>query len=297
VGFSIAPYQHHIDKKITGAPSRRAAAAAAGHQRPVILLPARRTKLPQSKSNHRCLKIYLEVMRTHSAPSYVSAASVRGRTAQFQKLAACPGTVPLRHVLQALVGEPHFIRAPHQAIAEIRPRVEAERKWIARNPQASRPVGPEQDGWMRVADGAVVGLFFLARMSVDPCAHSAVAPLAVMAVGDFGARRCGPDACLELHYLAPRDQESWERSSRIIAFLRGGLVALGLRFRDSMSSVSEAACLVRAHSALATRLATKRFLRGQYALYAEFSELTDRSDAMFQAPPTIRPFGHDLGSI
>jgi hypothetical protein len=64
-----------------------------------------------------------------------------------------------------------------------------------------------------------------------------------------------------------------------------------------MSSVSEGACLVRAHSGLAARLGTKRFLRGQYALYAEFVELAERGHAMWQSSPTTARCARDVGAI
>ena len=44
----------------------------------------------------------------------------------------------------------------------------------------------------------------------------------------YGARYCDPDTILELQYLLPEDEESWERSGRIVAFIRFGLAELGL---------------------------------------------------------------------
>jgi UTP:GlnB (protein PII) uridylyltransferase len=124
---------------------------------------------------------------------------------------------------------------------------------------------------MRVVDGAAIGLSYLARLSVDVEARSAVAPFAIMAVGAYGAGVCDSDTILELQYLLPEDQESWERGTRIVTFIRSGLAALGLQNnRDAMGTADECAWMARGDPTAAARFATARLLSGQYGLYAGF---------------------------
>lgn len=185
--------------------------------------------------------------------------------------AALAGAGPLRHALRALASEPDFLRAPHEAIARLRPQVDAARRRIAQDFESS-PLDEQLRCWTRLADGAVIGLSFLARLSVDVEAPSVVAPFAVMAVGEYGARRCGPDSIFELQYVLPENQESWERSRRIVAFIRIGLTELGLTdYRDAMGTAVACACVARADPTAAVRFATARFLTGQYGLYAGFA--------------------------
>jgi UTP:GlnB (protein PII) uridylyltransferase len=126
--------------------------------------------------------------------------------------------------------------------------------------------------WTRLADGAVIGLSYLARLSVDAEARSMVAPFAVLAVGAYGARRCGPDSVFELQYVLPEDQRSWERSGRIVAFIRIGLTELGLaHYRDAVGTAVACACVARGDPVVAARFATARFLSGRYGLYAGFA--------------------------
>jgi UTP:GlnB (protein PII) uridylyltransferase len=182
------------------------------------------------------------------------------------------GAAPLRHALRALASEPDFFRAPHQAIARLRPRVHAEHRRLAQVTKIRGSLDERPRSWTRLADGAIIGLSHLARLSVDVEARSAVAPFAVMAVGEYGARRCGPETILELQYLLPEDQKSWERSGRIVAFIRIGLAELGLQHhRDAVGTAVECACVARGDPTAAARFATARFLSGQYGLYAGFA--------------------------
>jgi len=105
-------------------------------------------------------------------------------------------------------------------------------------------------------DGAISGLTYLARVSVDADARTVVAPFAVMAVGQYGTRRCEPEGTLELQYLLPDDQGSRERSRRIVAFIQIGLAEFGLQHRDAMSTVIECARAAHGDPAAAARLAT-----------------------------------------
>jgi UTP:GlnB (protein PII) uridylyltransferase len=182
------------------------------------------------------------------------------------------GAAPLRHALRALASEPDFFRAPHQAIARLRPRIYAEHRRLAQVTKIHGSLDERLRSWTRLADGAIIGLSHLARLSVDVEARSAVAPFAVMAVGEYGARRCGPETILELQYLLPEDQRSWERSGRIVAFIRIGLTELGLaHYRDAVGTAVACASVARGDPVAAARFATARFLSGQYGLYAGFA--------------------------
>ena len=114
--------------------------------------------------------------------------------ALFNSLEA--GAAPLRHALRALASEPDFFRAPHQAIARLRPRIYAEHRRLAQVTKIHGSLDERLRSWTRLADGAIIGLSHLARLSVDVEARSAVAPFAVMAVGKYGARCCGPETIL-----------------------------------------------------------------------------------------------------
>jgi hypothetical protein len=185
-------------------------------------------------------------------------------------------TAPLRYALRALASEPDFLAAPHQVIARLRPRVDAEKRRLAQGPEVRGSLDERLCSWARLADGAIIGLTHLARVSVDAEARIVVAPFAVMAVGRYGARRCDPETTLELQYLLPDDQRSRERSCRIVAFMRVGLAELGLQHRDAMSTVVEGARAAHGDPAEAARFATARFLGGQYALYAGLRQFGGR---------------------
>ena len=105
------------------------------------------------------------------------------------------GAAPLRHALRALASEPDFFRAP-QAIARLRPRFYAEHRRLVQVTKIRGSLDERLRSRTRLADGAIIGLSHLARLSVHVEARSAVAPFAVMAVGKYGARRCGPETIL-----------------------------------------------------------------------------------------------------
>jgi hypothetical protein len=214
------------------------------------------------------LDVFASTMRHSAAQPLVDLHTVEGREDLGSSIA------PLRHALRALASECDFFQAPHEAIARLRPQVDRERR---RARQDLAIVGSRDkglDGWTRLADGAVIGLSHLARLHVATATHSVVAPFSLVAVGKYGARCCGPDAVLELQYLLPEDAESWKRSGGIIAFMRLGLAELGLSdFHDSVASAYESARLAHNDSVVAARLATARFLSGQYGLHATFVDM------------------------
>jgi len=177
----------------------------------------------------------------------------------------------LRHALRALAGEPAFFRTPHRAIARLRPRIYAERRRLDLETDGS--VDERLHNMTRLADGAVVGLSHLARLCVDPEARSAVAPFAAIAVGSYGAGFCDRDSILELQYLLPEDPQSRERGGRIVAFIRKGLAELGLAHRDAVGTAVDCAWVARGDAAAAARFAARRFLSGQFGLYAQFAAL------------------------
>jgi hypothetical protein len=119
----------------------------------------------------------------------------------------------------------------------------------------------------------VVGLSHLARLCVDAEARSAVAPFAAIAVGSYGAGFCDRDSILELQYLLPEDPDSRERGGRIVAFIRKGLAELGLAHRDAVGTAVDCAWVARGDAAAAARFAARRFLSGQFGLYAQFAAL------------------------
>jgi hypothetical protein len=155
------------------------------------------------------------------------------------EVSAC--ATPSRHALRALASEPDFFRAPHTAIARLRPRIDAERTRLAQHLSLEERLCC----WTRLADGAVVGLSHLARLCVDAGARSAVAPFAAIAVGNYGAGCCDRDSSLELQYLLPEDRQSRERGGRIVEFMRKGLAELGLAHRDAVGTAVEFAWVAR----------------------------------------------------
>jgi hypothetical protein len=198
-------------------------------------------------------------------------------------LEASAGATPLRHALRALASEPDFFRAPHTAIARLRPRIDAERTRLAWHLSLEERLCC----WTRLADGTVVGLSHLARLCVDAEARSAVAPLAAIAVGNYGAGRCDRDSSLELQYLLPEDRQSRERGGRIVEFMRRGLAELGLAHRDAVGTAVECAWVARGNRATAAQFAAKRFLSGQFGLYAQFAALLGgpRRGRVLSLPP------------
>ena len=181
------------------------------------------------------------------------------------------GASPLRHALRALASEPDFLRGPHKAIARLQSRVDTERRHLDLEFKCSLDERPRR--WTRLADGAVVGLSHLARLCVDAEARSAVAPFAAIAVGNYGAGFGDRDCILELQYLLPEDPQSLERGARIVAFIRKGMAELGLAHRDAVGTAIDCAWIARGDPDAAARFAAKRFLSGQFGLYAQFAAL------------------------
>lgn len=177
---------------------------------------------------------------------------------------------PLRHALRALASDPGFFRAPHETIAQLRPRVDAARRRVAENLEIGASLDERSRSWTRLADGVVIGLSHLARVCADATARSAVAPFTLMAVGSYGARCCDADTLLEAQYLLPDNLETWERSGQIVAFMRTGLAELGFAYQVAVGTAVECACAARCDADAAARFATARFLGGQYALHAGF---------------------------
>jgi hypothetical protein len=181
------------------------------------------------------------------------------------------GASPLRHALRALASEPDFFRAPHTAIARLQPRIDTECRQLDLEIEGS--FDERLRRWTRLADGAVVGLSHLGRLCVDAAARSAVAPFAAIAVGNYGAGFCDRDSILELQYLLPEDPQSRERGGRIVAFIRKGLAELGLAHCDAVGTAVDCAWVARGDPAAAARFAAKRYLSGQFGLYAQFAAL------------------------
>jgi hypothetical protein len=106
---------------------------------------------------------------------------------------ALAGATPLRHALRALASEPGFLRAPHDAIAQLRTQVYAAHRRLAQDFNSGGSLDERLRSWTRLVDGAVIGLSYLARLSVDAEARSAVAPLTISTALGFLSRRssCG----------------------------------------------------------------------------------------------------------
>ena len=207
------------------------------------------------------------------------ASRVDQRTAQSFEALQSP-VAPLRCALRALASAPDFYRAPHEAIAALRPRVEHARGRLALDRKIGGARAARLRGWTRLADGAVIGLAHLARVCVDAAARSLIPPFAVIAVGEYGAGSCNPDTALDLQYLLPTDEESWERGGRIIAFMRIGLAELGLAHGDAVGTAAACARLAGGDPAGTARFATARFLSGQFGLYAELVRMLPRATGL-----------------
>jgi len=177
---------------------------------------------------------------------------------------------PLRHALRALASEPDLFRAPHRAIARLRPQVDAERRLLAENHKTGGSLDEQWHSWTRLADGALIGLSYLVRLCIGARSRSVVAPFTLVAVGEYGARRCNPDTILEVQYLLPENLETWERGEQISTFICVGLANLGFEYHGGVGTALECARATRCDAGVAARLATARFLSGQYGLYAGF---------------------------
>jgi hypothetical protein len=185
-----------------------------------------------------------------------------------------PTIVPLRHALRALASKPDFYREPHYEIAQLRPQVDSERRRLALDLKTSGYREQQLRSWTRLADGVVIGLSHLARLCVGAPARSAIAPFALVAIGKYGARCCDLDVSLELQCLVPEDEESQVRSGRILAFVQAGLTELGLQHsQGAQATAHECARAVQSDPMVAARLATTRFLSGQYGLYLGFARI------------------------
>jgi UTP:GlnB (protein PII) uridylyltransferase len=199
----------------------------------------------------------------------------------------------LRYVLRALASEPGFFQTPHEAIARLRPQVDAERRRLTHDFEIEGSSDERQRDWTRLADGAVIGLSYLARLCVNAGTRSAVAPFALMAVGKYGARGCDADITLEVQYLLSENQESWERSGQIFAFICRGLAELGFEYQGTVGTAVECARTARCDAVAAARFATARFLSGQYGLHAGFVAMcravAPRAPSMPAGPDQLLP--------
>ena len=119
-----------------------------------------------------------------------------------------------------------------------------------------------------------------------------IAPFALAAVGDYGARRCGPNDDLELLFLLPDDPESQDRAGAVVTFMDAGLNALALRHQDVIGTAPECARMARLSAAAAARFATAHFLTGQYGLYASLLRRTVASGDRVNRRGV--PYGEDV---
>jgi UTP:GlnB (protein PII) uridylyltransferase len=184
--------------------------------------------------------------------------------------------IPLRHALRALACHPDVRRSPREWISSLRPTLDAERERLGRRFRTGGLPADHQRDWSRAIDGAVLGVCHLARVCADAPAPSVVAPLAVLAVGDYGKRQCDVEAVPELLFLLAPDGESRRRAERMIPFILTGLGELGLAMHYAIQTPAICAGAVATLAHGRERLATMRHLWGRNDLRAQLDDELQR---------------------
>jgi [protein-PII] uridylyltransferase len=120
----------------------------------------------------------------------------------------------------------------------------------------------------RLLDGTVIGLCRLGRR-LEPRPAGMVAPLAVIARGDYGRGQLTPGACADLLFLVAADPVRLERALAVAQFVRRELAGLGWEASGVKRTVR--GCLAETHldPAIAADLFAARLVWGSQGLFAE----------------------------
>jgi [protein-PII] uridylyltransferase len=124
-------------------------------------------------------------------------------------------------------------------------------------------------GRTQLADGAVVGLFHLARAVVRSTeAVTTIAPVAVVATGGYGRRELGLASDLDLLFLLGDWARQPAHAERLIGFVLTGLWDLGFEVGHATRTVGESMEVARVDHKVLASLLDARFLAGSISLHA-----------------------------
>jgi [protein-PII] uridylyltransferase len=182
---------------------------------------------------------------------------------------AAPPAESVRHVLRAIASDPGEALDRERWLARVRPLVDRAHATLRARFEADGSVEAFLRGRTRLADGAVIGLFHLARAVVrSDQAVTAIAPVAVLAVGGYGRRELGPASDLDLLFLLGDWARQRAHAERLVGFVLTGLWDLGFEVGHAARTVGESMKVARVdHRSLASLL-DARFLAGSFTLHA-----------------------------
>jgi [protein-PII] uridylyltransferase len=191
-----------------------------------------------------------------------------GETTPAGPYDAAPGAV-VRHVLRAAASDPAVLLDRQRWLARVRPLVDRSQAMLRARFEADGSVEAFLHGRTRLADGAVIGLFHLARAVVRSTeAVTAIAPVAVVAAGGYGRRELGPASDLDLLFLLGDAAGQRADAERLIGFALAGLWDLGFEVGHATRTVAECMKLARIDHRVLGSLLDARFLAGSFTLHA-----------------------------
>ena len=173
----------------------------------------------------------------------------------------------LRRLLRMIVTEPTEMRAPRQAIRQLRPFADRARLAL----QAISQAGIEDmRGHARLVDGAVAGLCHVARFCADDFGDSMVPLFAAAGVELRGASQSDATV-LALLFVVPENAAARQHADRMIAFVVSGLCDLGFALKHASCTPHSAPALVDLFPDPALTLSDIHFVWGCFSLYADFA--------------------------
>ena len=182
---------------------------------------------------------------------------------------ATPLAASVRHVLRAIASDPGEALDRKRWLARVRPLVDRSQATLRARFEAEGSVEGFLRGRTRLADGAVLGLFHLARAVVRSAeVVTAIAPVTVLAVGGYGRRELGPASDLDLLFLLGDWARQRAHAERLIGFVLTGLWDLGFEVGHATRTVGESMELARVDHKVLASLLDARFLAGSVSLNA-----------------------------
>jgi [protein-PII] uridylyltransferase len=181
---------------------------------------------------------------------------------------AAPPAASVRHVLRAIARDPGEALDRRRWFARVRPLVDRSHATLRARFEGDGSVTPFLRGRTRLADGAVIGLLYLARAVVrSDAVVTPIAPVTVLAVGGYGRRELAPASDLDLLFLLG-DPEGRAHAERLIGFVLTGLWDLGFEVGHATRTAVECIELARVDRIVLASLLDARFLAGSCALHA-----------------------------
>jgi UTP:GlnB (protein PII) uridylyltransferase len=159
---------------------------------------------------------------------------------------------------------------PAMLTSELRPvraLLERERGGLRQRLRDGAPMAEIARAEARLLDGTVIGLCHLARL-LEPW-PTGMAPLAVIARGDYGRRKLVPGANANLLFLVASEPGRLEQGLAIARLVARELAGLG--WQASVAKRTVRGCLAEMHldRAIAADLAAARLVWGCHGLFAE----------------------------